>query len=136
MKLNHLLDLFLSWGFMVNDLHREDFTIYLGRMLKRNRLIIVETKDGIEAVLTFFITNNVEKMFNKQIWEVVEDDPGGHILYIDKMVCRNYTLALRKTLRDILESKFSNLEEAHYYRAPLGPHVKIRRRRQSCQNTV
>ena len=130
MTLDHLANLFMNWGFVIDPKGYEEFSSYLKEMLRRNRVFIIWNGPLIEAVITFYLSNEYEKYLYKPLWEIPEgDDPNGNLIIIDKMICRNWKLPLRRLLQTVIEENFPNVIEGHYYHAPLGPHVKIKRRR-------
>jgi hypothetical protein len=91
-------------------------------------MFIRNENSDVDAILTFFLTNDENKMYKPSLWSLIEDNPEGNKIIIDIMLCRNWNLPIRRILQDVIEQNF-NVKEGHYYHAPYGPHVKIKRRR-------
>ena len=136
MTFENLANIFLQWGYIVKPAHYERFEHYLNEMLNRHRvLFIFDEKDTIEAVIIFFLTDDYEKLYKKQTWEVPQkslENEMGKQIYIDKMVCRKWHASLRRDIRAIFQDKFPHAEECHWHRAPNDRHVILFRRRKTC----
>ena len=128
MTFDNLATLFISWGWVVPPNHYESFKRYLHEMLRRKNVLIIWDGSLIEAVIFFFITNDYSKTYKKGIWDLVEDVSEGRQVYIDKLVCKQYTLNLRRKLQNLIEDAFPGQDEVHYLRAPRDRHVIIKRR--------
>lgn len=137
MKFVHLANLMQNWGFIVKPKHFGLFELYLNKMLKANQVIIVKDEGLIIAILTFFTTNDYDKLYKKSTWEFVKSEQDGHQLYVDKMVCSNWTKRVRIAIQRAIQEAFPFVTEAYYHRAPKDRLVKIKRREQyELQSTV
>ena len=129
MTFDNLSNIFLGWGRYIKPSQYEAFKHYFEECLKINRVMFIrnESKE-VDAILTFFLTHDENKMYKPSLWSLIEEDPEGDKIIIDIMLCRNWNLPIRRILQDAIEENF-NVLEGHYYHAPYGPHVKIKRRR-------
>ena|SRR3990167_2085808 len=134
MRFHGLAQLFYQWGWEIKHEHYTAFSDYLKEMLKRNRVMVVMNGEEIEAVITYYLTDDYEKLFKKSTWEVVNDDPDGSQIYIDKMVCKKFNKELRVRLAQAIEEKFPNVVEGFYHRAPFDRCIKIRRKHELQSN--
>lgn len=128
MRFIELARLFYEWGWQIKHEHYTDFSDYLKEMLKRNRVMIVMDAERIEAVIMFYLTNDYKTLYKKRTWEVVNDEPNGSQIYIDKMVCRKFTKELRVRLQEAIEEKFPQVELGVYHRAPFDRCIRVRRK--------
>lgn len=129
MTFDNLSNIFLSWGRYIDPHQYEAFKHYFEECLKINRVMFIRNENSdVDAILTFFLTNDENKMYKPSLWSLIEDNPEGNKIIIDIMLCRNWNLPIRRILQDVIEQNF-NVKEGHYYHAPYGPHVKIKRRR-------
>lgn len=128
MTFDQLTKVFIPWGFLVNQNEYSKFESYFMEMLKRNRVMLIRDKNELVAILTYFLTDNWKEYLWKGLWEVKDDNPEGSQIFIDKMVCKNWNIPMRHLLQEAIETNF-NVLEGHYYHAPLGPHVRIKRRK-------
>lgn len=128
LKIENLRNLFLSWGYFSNDLYWNGFKTYLEKVIPMNRLIVIQKDNEIEALITFFITNDYERLYKKGSWEIPSEDPDGTQVYIDKMIARKWTPSLRRCVQEMLESKFSNTTEAYWHREPFDRLIRVRRK--------
>lgn len=128
MRFNQLAHLFYDWGWEIKHEAYVAFSDYLKEMLKRNRVITVMNGDAIEAVLFFYLTNDYRRLYRKPTWAIVEDEPEGSQIYIDKMVCKKFTKELHIRLAQAIEERFPQVVEAFYHRAPFDRCIKIRRK--------
>lgn len=126
--------LLFSWGYFLNRAEYQNFKEYLEEMLRRKRVMFIWDNNTIQAVITFFLTDNWETFLHKGLWEIRDDNPEGCQIFIDKMICKQWTLKLRRALQEAIELNF-NVSEGHYYHAPLGPHVTIKRRSKHHEHT-
>lgn len=137
MTFEHLAVLFLRWGLAVKPEHYDGFRGYLLEMMRRERVMTIWNGDEIEAVVTFFITNDYDKLYRKSDWHIPDDEPDGYQIYVDKMICKKWTVSIRKALQETIESRFPNVTEGYYHRAPIDRCIKIYRRGAKCQaNTL
>jgi len=128
MTFDLLAKVFNSWDYQINPEEYDNFKAYFEEMLRRKRVMIIKEDYFVKAVLTYFLTDNWEEHLHKGLWEIKPDNPDGKQIFIDKMICQNWKLPIRRLLQEAIETNF-NVLEGHYYHAPLGPHVKIKRRR-------
>lgn len=135
MRFNHLAKLFYEWGWEIKHEHYVAFSDYLKEMLKRNRVMIVMNGEEIEAVIFFYLTNDYTRLYRKPTWAIVEDEPDGSQIYIDKMVCKKFTKELHIRLYQAIEERFPQVVEAFYHRAPFDRCIRIRRKHE-LQNSL
>ena len=137
MKFEHLANLMQNWGFEIRPEHYKDFEKYLKEMLKLNRVFIVYSGEFIVAIVIYYITRDYEKLYKKNTWEVGKDDPDGHQIYLDKMVARKWTLALRRYVEEMMFKSFPETKEAYWHRAPKDRCVKVKRKeKHELQTTI
>ena len=128
MTFENLAQTLISWGHVIKSSQYESFKEYTTTMLRNRRVIFVNSEDGLEAVIFFFITNDYSKLYKKSRWAIPVEDEGGSQAYIDKMICHRWTHGIRRHIQDFIESNFPNVVEAFYHRAPFDRCVKITRR--------
>ena len=124
----HLASLMQTWGYKVDPEHYLSFSYYLKACLKKHRVLMIWDDSKIEAVVIFFLTNDYSKLYKKGTWDVPLEDESGSQIYVDKLVCRQYTSCLGRAIRNIFEKEFPQVEEAFYHRAPNDRCVRIKRR--------
>lgn len=128
MRFHQLSQLFYSWGWQIKHQHYTGFSDYLHAMLKRERVMAIDKDGEIVAVILFFLTDDYNKVYKKGPWELVNDNPDGHQIYIDKLVCKNFDKPMRLAIEDAITSKYPNVTEAIYHREPFDRKVTIKRR--------
>lgn len=128
MKFTHLAKLFYEWGWQINHEHYVSFSDYVKEMVKRNRVIVLEKDNEIEAVIFFFLTYDYTKIYKKRIWDVVIDDAAGHQLYIDKMICKKFNRTMFREIKEAIEDALPQVELGVYHRAPKDKCIKIKTR--------
>ena len=128
MTFEHLANLFYNWGYEVKMEHYFLFRNYLLNMLNRDRVLIVKSGQLIEAIATYYLTNDYTKIYKKHTWDLVDDEPDGKQVYVDKMVCRRYSRFLRNLIGSSFEERFPKAEMLVYHRAPKDRCVKVERR--------
>jgi len=101
---------------------------YAKKMLDRGRIITIES-DQVECVLFFFLINfeDKETYVNRPMWTCPEDTESGTTIFIDKMICRKWTVGLRKALEDAIVAKYPHVTDAFWLREPKNRHVIIKR---------
>lgn len=124
MTSNDLLRVMERWGFHVKT---KGFCEYLEKMLAMDRVLVLYDDGTMQAVLFYYLTEDYLKLYKKSAWETATDNPEGHQLYIDKMVCRHWTRGLRSAIQTAFQERFPHITEAYYHRAPFDRCVKIRR---------
>lgn len=129
MRFAQLSRLFYDWGWQIKVEHYVAFSDYLKEMLKRERVLVVKNGEDIEAIVMFYITDDWDKVTKRRDWEVAQDDPNGHLFYIDKIVCKKFTKELHLAINDAVLERFPQIEEAMYMRAPRDRRVTIKIRR-------
>ena len=94
-----------------------------------NRVIIIESEFGGEAIIFYFLINpeNKEIFSNRPMWSCPEDDLEGTMIFIDKMICRKWTVGIRKALEEAIVDKYPLITEALWLREPKNRHVIIKR---------
>lgn len=129
MNFENLFDTFLSWGRLIVPSDYTHFKSYIEEMLRRKRVMLLKEDESVKGIATFFLSDDYKKFLFKPLWEIPEgDSDDGKYIIIDKMACQSWNLSMRRLLQEVIEENF-NVLEGHYYHAPLGPHVKIKRRR-------
>lgn len=132
MKFEDLIQIFRSWGHETKPEHYDGFKKYLCEALERNRLITVRFDDEVEVLLVFLLTDDYKTIYKKSMWELPIDNPSGRQIYIDKMICKNWTPSIRRSVQQFIEDAFPNVMEGYYHRAPFDRCVKIYRRSVPC----
>lgn len=132
MRFVELARLFYEWGWEIKHEHYTAFSDYLKEMLKKDRVMVILKDVDIEAVIMFYITDDYEKVYKKGNWEIVKDDANGNLMYIDKMVCKKFSIELHRAINNAIAEKFPQVEEAMYLREPNDRRVTIKMRRQLC----
>ena len=135
MTLDQLIRVFYFWGYSVKPDQEAGFRTYLETMLSKGRVMVIEDKEGLAAILTFFLTNDYDALYRKGLWDVPDDNQNGHQIYIDKLVSREYNSPIRRLIQDKIEESFPNVLEGHYHRAPYDRHIVIYRRGSRCLST-
>lgn len=132
MNILNLLSYFQSWGMVMRQSEILKFNRYVSEMLRRNRVIIINGKDDMEAILFYFITDDHKKFDNRPLWSTPQDSETGSTIFIDKMVAKRWTKSLRLTVQNAIEEKYPFIEQAFWLREPKNRNVIIKRRRQIC----
>lgn len=132
MTYNNMLNILESWGFKLKTSEYFGFKQYCRNMIDRQRMIIMTEDRNIVGFLFFFITNDYTTLYKKGEWETPQDINNGTQMYIDKMICKKWTLYTRRLIQDVIENTFPSVEIAVYHRAPKDRCVIINRRRQLC----
>ena len=127
MKLQDIIDCFITWGNTVRTSDLYAFNRYMKDMFKRNRVILVSGKGRIEAVICYFLTDNANlpKFDNKPLWSTPYDSNDGDIIFIDKMVASKWNRRLRMTIHDAIQEKYPFVEQVIWLREPKNRHVII-----------
>lgn len=128
MRFTHLANLMQNWGWQIRHEHYVQFSDYLRDMLKLNRVFVVMDGELIIAVCFFYLTNDYSKLYKKNTWDVIVDNPSGNQMYIDKLVCAKWTKSVRVAVQAAIQDKFPQIVAAYYHRAPKDRCVKINRR--------
>lgn len=86
----------------VNDtLKIED---YISKMLGDGRILVIED-DGLHTVLFFSVCYKFGEFFLKDTWDYMEHCPEGDMIYIEKIVSKNFN----KEIRKLIEAKLTEL---------------------------
>ena len=128
-KLLHILD---SWGLSLPTEHYWDFKQYASQMLARNRMIVITDNNKVEAIIFFFLTFNYQELYKKGEWSTPKDNELGNQIYIDKMICKKWTLSARRIIQEYIEKNYPDVKVAYYHRAPKDRCVIINRRDVLC----
>lgn len=115
------------WGFEIKPHQYKGFQAYLAGMLKKDRVMVIRRNGDLDAIIFYYLTDNYLNLHKKSTWEIAQDNPEGHQIYVDKMVCRHWTRQLRESIRQAIERKFPLVTEGIYHRAPFDRCVKISR---------
>lgn len=134
MTFDDILENMFLWGYQIKPEHYQGFKTYFETMLKMDRVIIVYNDDCIDAVITFFLTKDYNISYRKGTWDIPQDDPEGHQIYIDKLV-GNYNFKLARLIRKEIEDRFPKVMEGYYHRSPKDRLFKIRRTHE-LQNSI
>lgn len=118
---------FASWGYQIKPSQINRFNEYLWIMLRRGRVAMVENEEGLQAVIFYFLTDDLAPFENKPTWATPEDSDTGHIFFVDKMLCRKWTKSVREQIREQIEAKYPQVEEGHWLRRPYNRHVILKR---------
>ena len=135
MTFDDMLRVFDSWGYPLKTEYYWDFKQYCQTMLRRKRVIIVMNGEEIQSVVFFFLTNDYLRLYKKSEFETPDDKECGFQMYVDKMICKHWTPAVRRSVQDIIEERFPHVKEAYYHRAPNDRCVTIRRRASLCKSS-
>jgi len=136
MTVDGIVRCMLSWGYVINPKELNSFRAYVYEMFRHNRVLLVFDGVLLEAIVLFYITNNYEVLYKKSLWHIPEDEPDGHQLYLDKMVCRKMTLSLRRIIEKCFRERFPLVDECYYHRPPCDRLVKIFRDKRRFSNEL
>lgn len=128
MDISNLLYYFNTWGRVMKTSEIRSFYRYVSEMLKRNRTIIINDDDGMEAIIFYFLTDTPERYINRSMWSTPQDSEVGSTIFIDKMIARRWTKALRTAVQEAIETKYPFIEQAFWLREPKNRNVIIKRR--------
>ena len=124
-----ILKIIESWGYSIPDEQaRSGFQSYIAEMRSRGRIIEISDELGPCAYVFLFLGMSSSFFYKKGLWETPEDFEGGHIAYIDKLVCKRMNLDLRRSIQDAIETRFPNVVIGVYHRAPKDRQVIVYRR--------
>jgi len=135
MTFDNLANLMQNWGYAVKPSEYENFSNYIKVMLTKNRVMLIWDKGLISCVIIYFLTND-EDAYKKSTWEIPKDDPDGHKLYVEKMVCSGWSGGLRNSVYEAIRDYFPKVTEVHYHRAPFDRPKKIIIRRENVQSSI
>ena len=127
MNTNDLILELGSWGQWIRPEQIGKFDIYLNTMLRRNRVLFVESEEGLQALIFYFLIDD-KRFVNKPTWAAPEDTENGAIFFVDKMFCRKWTKSVRFAIQDQVEAKYPVVREALWLRSPKNRHVILKRR--------
>ncbi len=128
MTFENLVIQFLIWGKPIKPLETQNFKKYLSTMLKRDRVLLIESDMGMECLLCYFLTDTLEPFANRPMWSCPEDNFNGHIFFVDKMISSRWTPTLRRLVRDQVEERFPQVDQAFWLREPNNRNVIIKKR--------
>ena len=92
---------------------------YFWKMSVRNRLLKIETEDGLTGLCTFFVLDSeleIPFFYDRICWTTPADHAEGTILYIDKILARAFTPVLQTEIERVLTDRFPLWEMAVWYR--------------------
>ena len=119
---------FMTWGKMIEPRNYLKFKAYFSEMLKRNRVMVVTGDNGIECLICYFLTDELDTFINRPMWSCPKDNEQGHIFFIDKMVAHKWTPSLRKLVQKQVEEKFPHVNRGFWLREPFNRSVIISKR--------
>lgn len=125
MKFFQFNNVIVSWGFKVKPQEYQAFQEYTEEMFRRDRVIVLFYGKEIQGVLFYYLTKDYKKLYKKSLWQIPPEDPEGHQIYFDKLICRRWTKEFRTAVKLAVEHKFPHIKEAYYHRAPFDRCVKI-----------
>ena len=129
MNLNNLHLYMRSWGKVIKFEEIQKFNRYVSKMLLRNRVIIVNGDSGMDAIIFYFLTDDVSKFNNRPMWSTPDDSDNGPIMFIDKMIAKRWNKSVRLAVEKAVEKKYPFVEEAYWLREPKNRSVIIKRGR-------
>ena len=129
MKFNDLYWIFCSWGFAIKPEYYQRFKVYFEEMVKRRRVLVIGDEDGLQAVITFFITRDHGTLANKPEFSIPYDDVNGTEVYIDKMIAKKFSLKLKRIVQESFEKLYPNVQIGFWHREPNNRCVVIYKRR-------
>lgn len=125
MTFPELASIMEKWGYKIKDGEFESFRVYAQKMFNRRRVMLIKNGKSADAIIFYFLTNDYDILYKKEMWDVPTDNPTGSQIYLDKMICRRWTRDLRNAVKDAIEVKFPWVLEGFYHRAPFDRCVKI-----------
>lgn len=126
--MNRIISAIESMGYAVKPQYEERLAVYLNEMIERERAVVVQSEDGIEAIITFFITEDHEKLANKPEFSIPNDNPYGHEIYIDKMIAHRWDRRMRKIVVELMEDQFPQARVAFWHKSPNNRCIRIYKR--------
>lgn len=129
MRFHQLAQIFQEWGWQIKHEQYVPFSDYLKAMLKRDRVMLIVEGENIEAIITYFITDDFNKVYKKRTWDLAEENPNGHQIYIDKMIAKRMNRKTIRMIQDFIEENFPNVDVGIYHREPFDKCVRIYRRK-------
>lgn len=128
MRFQQLARIFQEWGWDIKHEHYVAFSDYLKEMLKRKRVMVMMDGENIIAILTYYLTDDFNKIYKKRCWDVVDDNEEGKQIYIDKMIAKKINRETIRTIQNFIEENFPNVDVGIYHREPYDKCVRIYRR--------
>jgi len=125
MKFHSLARLFYEWGWEIKHEHYVGFSDYVKQMLALKRVLFIREGDEVIAALFYYLTDDYELVYKKSTWDIAQDNPNGHQMYIDKMVCKKFSRELVRVIKSAVENQFPNVKVGIYHRAPKDKCIKI-----------
>lgn len=127
MRFHNLAAMFYRWGWHIKHDHYVAFSDYVKEMLKRKRVFAIYDNAEIIAIVFYYLSNDYRLIYKKGTWDVVNDDPNGHQIYIDKMVCKKFDRNVLRAIKQSIEDEFPNITEGVWHRSPFDKCVRVRR---------
>ena len=132
MRIFDIINSFVYWGKVIKSSEMPKFKLYISEMLRRNRVMVVNSEEGMECLICYFLTDDIKKFSNRPMWSTPEDSKEAKTIFIDKMVARKWTKSLREAVENAVITKYPFVEKAHWLREPLNHSVIINRRSTLC----
>jgi len=95
---------------------------YYSKMLAKGRMIPFIEGDKLIGMLTFYITNNVDKYIDRyDPWKVLSDEPEtGKKCYVDQVwtnrQAHKYSFKIWKKFREFIKSEYPSVREIRWNR--------------------
>ena len=108
---------------------------YVNSMIRDNRVIEIESQGKIEAILFISVSDNYEPFFKKTTWTYKPHDPRGKIIYVEKLVAKEWNKEMRMQFEELLTNLYPHFELGVWHRwAKWGDRKTIAFRRRAFHN--
>lgn len=128
MNFYELSKMFMFWGKQIKESEFENFKRYFSIMLTRNRVLAISSESGLECIICYFLTDEMDSFINRPMWSTPKDTESGRTFFVDKMVAKHWTPSLRKLVQSEVEQRFPSVTRAHWLREPNNRSVIINKR--------
>lgn len=125
-----ILSFFGECGWFFKHGEIPDATIYLEKMMEDKRILAFDEKDGLNAILLFSVCEDYVPFYRKGSWVYGEHDIKGECIFIEHIVSKKFSLALKNQIEHVFAELFPHFKYAVWrrYRNDVDKKVIIQRR--------
>jgi len=106
-----------AWGyFAVHPMKYFDAVDYFEKMLKDERVLIIDNDGKIVGIATYSVCNDFNPFYKKTDWDYLPHDPKGKFLYIEKIYSIDYNKRIRQLIELLTRDKYPQLRETMWHK--------------------
>ena len=103
-------------GIRYRERELEEVIQYAELMVKAERVIAVKDKGSLVTIIFFSICRDWEQFLKKPTWRFLSHDPDGDTFYGEKIVSTRWDKDIRTGIKELLLSRYPNLQLAKWHR--------------------